>query len=168
MIRDCGKIAAPLTQLISSKHPFQWSPKVDAAFRKLKDMFTNAPVLIYPDSSLQFVVEMDASDTDVRATLSKRSSNSEIAPLCILFSFRLSPARQNYDVGNRELLAVVLALQEWRHWLERAEHPFIILIDHKNLAYLQSAKHLKCRQARGSLLLSRFNFTLSSLMLVVS
>ncbi|KAL0152021.1 hypothetical protein M9458_052666 [Cirrhinus mrigala] len=56
------------------------------------------------------------------------------------FLVELSPAERNYDVGNRELLAIKLALQEWRHWLEGAQHPFIILTDHKNLEYLRSAK----------------------------
>jgi len=79
----------------------------------------------------------------------------------LCFSRRLSPAERNYDVGNRELLAVVLALEEWRHWLEGAEIPFVVWTDHKNLAYLQQAKRLTSRQARWALFLGRFNFTLS-------
>ena len=70
-------------------------------------------------------------------------------------------SERNYDVGNRELLAVVLALQEWRHWLEGAVHPFIVWTDHKNLAYLRSARRLNPRQARWALFLGRFNFTLT-------
>lgn len=50
-------------------------------------------------------------------------------------------------MGNRELLAVVLALQEWRHWLEGTAEPFLISTDHKNLAYLRSTKRLNSRQA---------------------
>ncbi|KAI3352792.1 hypothetical protein L3Q82_019374 [Scortum barcoo] len=80
---------------------------------------------------------------------------------CAFFSRRLTPAERNYDVGNRELLAVVLALQEWRHWLEGAEQPFLVWTDHKNLAYLRSAKRLNPRQARWALFLSRFEFTLT-------
>ncbi|KAJ8411235.1 hypothetical protein AAFF_G00172410 [Aldrovandia affinis] len=73
----------------------------------------------------------------------------------------LSPAERNYDVGNRELLAVKLALEEWRHLLEGAEHPFIVWTDHKNLAYIQSAKRLSSRQARWALFFGRFNFTIT-------
>jgi hypothetical protein len=54
-------------------------------------------------------------------------------------SLHLNPAERNYDVGNRELLAVKMALEEWRHWLEGAEHPFLVWTDHKNLEYLCSA-----------------------------
>ncbi|KAI3358929.1 hypothetical protein L3Q82_015322 [Scortum barcoo] len=82
-------------------------------------------------------------------------------PVLFFFSRRLTPAERNYDVGNRELLAVVLALQEWRHWLEGAEQPFLVWTDHKNLAYLRSAKRLNPRQARWALFLSRFEFTLT-------
>lgn len=76
-----------------------------------------------------------------------------------IFSLRLSPVERNYTIGNRELLAVVLAPQEWRHWLEGEEQPFIIWTDHKNLSYLHSAKRVNSRQAKWALFLGRFNFT---------
>jgi hypothetical protein len=59
-------------------------------------------------------------------------------------------------VGDRELLAVKI----WRHWLEGAQHPFIVWMDHGNLEYIQAAKRLNPRQARRALLLARFDFTL--------
>lgn len=62
---------------------------------------------------------------------------------------------------NRELLAVKLALEEWRHWLEGSETPFIVWTDHKNLAYIQSAKRLNSHQARWALFFGRFNFTIT-------
>ncbi len=72
------------------------------------------------------------------------------------FSHRLTPAERNYDVGNRELLAIRLALGEWRHWLEGASVPFIVWNDHRNLEYIRSAKRLNARQARYSLVGSSF------------
>lgn len=69
--------------------------------------------------------------------------------------------RRNYHVGDRELLAVKLPLEEWRHWLEGAKHPFQVLTDHKNLEYIQQAKRLNPRQARWSLFFNRFQFILS-------
>ncbi|KAF7640754.1 hypothetical protein LDENG_00016960, partial [Lucifuga dentata] len=80
---------------------------------------------------------------------------------CAYFSHKLSPAEENYDIGNRELLAVKLALEEWRHWLEGAEQPFLVWTDHKNLEYIRTAKRLNSRQARWALFFSRFHFTLS-------
>ncbi|XP_032364699.1 uncharacterized protein LOC116679100 [Etheostoma spectabile] len=79
----------------------------------------------HPDSALQFVVEVDASSSGVGAVLSQRSTSDQKLHPCAFMSKKLSPAEQNYDVGNRELLAVKLALDEWRHWLEGAEQPFV-------------------------------------------
>lgn len=58
------------------------------------------------------------------------------------FPYQLTPVERNYDVGNRTLLAVVLALQEWQHWLEGVVHPLIVWTDHKTLSYLRSACRL--------------------------
>ncbi|KAK7916542.1 hypothetical protein WMY93_012303 [Mugilogobius chulae] len=116
---------------------------------------------IYCDPSRQFIVEVDASDSGVGAVLSQRCPKDQKVHPCAFFSRRLTPAETNYDIGNRELLAVVLALQEWRHWLEGAEHPFIVWTDHKNLSYLRSARRLNSRQARWALFLGRFNFVLT-------
>ncbi|KAK3560433.1 hypothetical protein QTP86_008441 [Hemibagrus guttatus] len=67
----------------------------------------------------------------------------------------------NYDVGNRELLAIKAALEEWRHWLEGARHPFQVLTDHCNLEYLRGAKRLNPRQARWAIFFTRFVFTVT-------
>ncbi|KAK5927636.1 hypothetical protein CgunFtcFv8_012771 [Champsocephalus gunnari] len=159
-IRDYSRAAAPLTKLTSVKVPFVWSSETEAAFAMLKCLFSSAPVLSHPDSSAPFVVEVDASDTGVGAVLSQRSASDQKLHPCAFFS-RRSPAERNYDVGNRELLAVVLALQEWRHWLEGTTHPFVVWTDHRNLAYLRSARRLNSRQARWALFLGRFSFTLT-------
>ncbi|KAI3352325.1 hypothetical protein L3Q82_005291 [Scortum barcoo] len=160
-IRNYSKVAAPLTCLTSTTKPFLWTPEAERAFTLLKSLFTSAPILSHPDPSLQFIVEVDASETGIGAVLSQRCPVDQKVHPCAFFSRRLTPAERNYDVGNRELLAVVLALQEWRHWLEGAEQPFLVWTDHKNLAYLRSAKRLNPRQARWALFLSRFEFTLT-------
>ncbi len=81
--------------------------------------------------------------------------------MCFFFSHRLTSAERNYDVGNRELLAIRLALGEWRHWLEGASVPFIVWTDHRNLEYIRSAKRLNARQARWALFFGRFEFSIS-------
>lgn len=104
-----------------------------------------------PDRTHQFIVEMDASDAGVGAVLSQRSGKDN----------KIHPCERNYAVGDRELLVVKTALEEWRHWLEGAELPFVVWTDHKNLEYLKKAKRLNPRQARWALFFSRFNFSLS-------
>uniref|UniRef100_A0A8C9ZTG8 Gypsy retrotransposon integrase-like protein 1 n=1 Tax=Sander lucioperca TaxID=283035 RepID=A0A8C9ZTG8_SANLU len=160
-IRNFSSVAAPLHKLTSSKSRFVWSPQTDSAFQVLKERFVTAPVLTMSDPCRQFVVEVDASNVGLGAILSQRLSTDGKLHPCAFLSRKLSPAERNYDVGNRELLAVKVALEEWRHWLEGAEHPFLVWTDHKNLEYLRSAKRLNSRQARWALFFNHFNFSLS-------
>ena len=118
-------------------------------------------MLIQPDPSSQFIIEVDAIDVGVGAVLSQRSAGDKRLHPCAFYSKKLSPAERNYDVRNRELLAVKLALEEWRHWLAGAETPFVVWTDHKNLAYIQTAKRLNSRQAWWALFFGRFNNTLT-------
>uniref|UniRef100_A0A8C1QTJ1 Gypsy retrotransposon integrase-like protein 1 n=1 Tax=Cyprinus carpio TaxID=7962 RepID=A0A8C1QTJ1_CYPCA len=160
-IRNFSQLAAPLTALTSTKTTFRWSDTAEAVFAKMKSCFVSAPILITPDPSRQFVVEVDASEVGVGAVLSQRSSSDDKVHPCAYFSYRLSPAERNYDIGNRELLAVKMALEEWRHWLEGSGVPFIVWTDHKNLEYISTAKRLNSRQARWALFFGRFDFTIS-------
>lgn len=80
---------------------------------------------------------------------------------CAFFSRKLSAAETNNDIGNRELLARKLALEEWRHWLEGARQLFLVLTDHKNLQYLKEAKRLNPSQARWALFFTRFHFQIA-------
>ena len=137
----------PLTALTSTKVPFFWTPEAEAAFAALKIQFSTAPILIMPNPEEHFILEVDTSGAlTVRYTY---------------FSRRLSPAERNYAIGDRELLALKLSLEEWRHLLEGSAVPFLVWKDHRNLEYLRMAKCLNPRQARWSLLFNRFNFTLS-------
>ncbi len=160
-IRNFSQLAAPLTALTSTKMTFRWSNAAEAAFTKLRGRFVSAPILRAPDPTRQFVVEVDASEVGVGAVLSQRATSDDKVHPCVFFSHRLSPAERNYDIGNRELLAVKLALEEWRHWLEGSGVPFIVWTDHRNLEYIQSAKRLNSRQARWALFFGRFDFSIS-------
>ena len=114
------------------------------SLEKLKKAFTTAPVLTHPDPDKPFIVEVYASTNGVGAVLSQQQGRPlELYP-CAFFS-------KNYDVGNRELLAIKLALGEGLHWLELAKHPFLVLTDHRNLEYLREEKRLNPRQARWAL-----------------
>ncbi len=129
-IHNFSQVATPLTALTLTRSRFTWSNAAQEAFDRLKRLFTSAPILITPDTSRQFIVEVDASNVGVGAVLSQRSSQDDRVHPCAFFSHRLSPTEHNYDVGNHELLAIRLALGEWRHWLEGAAQPFIVWTDH--------------------------------------
>ncbi|KAL0194547.1 hypothetical protein M9458_008119 [Cirrhinus mrigala] len=158
-IRGFSQVAAPLTSLTrKGTTKLVWAPASEQAFQELKTRFTSAPILRHPDPSKQFIVEVDASNTGLGAILSQRHGNPAKLYPCAYYSRKLNPAERNYDVGDRELLAMKAALEEWRHWLEGATVPFVILTDYKNLEYLRTARRLNARQARWSLFFSRFHF----------
>uniref|UniRef100_A0A3B1IMZ3 Gypsy retrotransposon integrase-like protein 1 n=1 Tax=Astyanax mexicanus TaxID=7994 RepID=A0A3B1IMZ3_ASTMX len=161
-IRNFSAIAAPMTALLkNSPKTLTWSNQAQASFDTLKTAFVSAPILVHPDPESPFTVEVDASETGVGAVLSQRRGDpAKLHPIAF-YSHKLSSAERNYGIGDRELLAVKLALEEWRHWLEGALHPFVVLTDHKNLEYLRTAKRLNSRQARWSLFFSRFNFSIT-------
>lgn len=108
-------------------------------FFKLKHLFTFAPVLVHPDPLWQLMVEVVDFDTGVGAVISQWHALDNKLHSCAFFSWRLS---RNYDLGKWELLAVNLALGEWRQWPEGTEQPFVVWTDHKNLANITLARSL--------------------------
>ncbi|KAL0168471.1 hypothetical protein M9458_036693, partial [Cirrhinus mrigala] len=154
-------ITAPLTNLLKGKpKSLSWTSEATSAMKTLQQAFTSAPLLVHPDPQKPFVVKVDALTSGVGAVLSQQQGNPPQLHPCAFFSRKLSPAEQNYDIGNGELLAIKLALEEWRHWLEGARHPFVVYVDHRNLEYLQEAKRLNPRQARSALFFNRLHFTM--------
>ena len=131
-IRNYRSVVQPLTALASTRVSFLWTPEAEVAFSALKTWFSTAPVLIMADPERQFVLEVDASNTWVGTVLSQRGGDDKVHP-CAFFSRRLSPAERNYPIGDRELLALKLALEEWRHLLKGSVFTFPVWTDHQNL-----------------------------------
>ena len=162
-IWNFNAVAAPIIASTKKEQSsrFAWNSEADKAFEELKKRSISKPVLVNSDLSLPFVIEVDASEVGVGAILSKRSQHDNSLHPCVYFSRSLPPDEKNYDVGDRELLAIKLALEEWRHWLEGAEQLFVVWTDHKNLLYIQQTKRRNVRQARCSMFFNRFNYTLT-------
>ncbi|KAL0152607.1 hypothetical protein M9458_052330, partial [Cirrhinus mrigala] len=161
-IRNYSTVASPLTSLLKDKpSKLKWTEEANQAFVSLKERFTTAPILRHPDPNLPFVIEVDASDCGIGAVLSQRHGQPGKLHPCAFYSRKLTSAERNYDVGNKELLSMKAAIEEWRHWLEGALHPFQVITDHKNLEYIKGAKRLNPRQARWALFFTRFNFTVT-------
>ncbi|CUA73094.1 Transposon Ty3-G Gag-Pol polyprotein [Rhizoctonia solani] len=127
------------------------------AFDRLKEALTSAPLLIQPDVSKQFFLECDASDYATGAILSQKNEDGKLLPVAYL-SKSLSPAEKNYQIFDKELLAIIRAFKEWRHLLEDSELPIQVLTDHKNLEYFSKERELRGRHARWALLLADYNF----------
>uniref|UniRef100_A0A8C5M348 Gypsy retrotransposon integrase-like protein 1 n=1 Tax=Leptobrachium leishanense TaxID=445787 RepID=A0A8C5M348_9ANUR len=157
-IRDFSKQVQPLTALTKKNNEFTWTPETQTAFKRLQHLFISAPILELPDLTKPFFLEVDASDKATGAILSQRNDSDDKLHPVAFHSKRLSVAEINYDVGDKELLAIKRALEEWRHLLEGTLHPITVYTDHRNLEYLQTARRLNSRQARWSLFFTRFFF----------
>jgi len=130
------------------------------AFEDLKTVVTTAPVLMSPQDSEPFQVEVDSLDFATGAVLSQQSTTDRKWHPVAFYSKSLSSVEQNYEIHNKEMLAIIHTLEEWRYFLEGAIYPVEIWTDHKNLEYFMTAKKLNRRQARWSLHLARSDFLL--------
>jgi hypothetical protein len=83
----------------------------------------------------------DASLLAAGAILLQEDTNTDLHP-CAYFSKTFIAAERNYDIYDRELLAVILALTEWKQYLQGTTHPVTIITDHKNLSYIKDPRKL--------------------------
>jgi hypothetical protein len=127
-IKHYAIISQPLTALLKKGTLFIWSADAEVAFGTLKQALMTAPVLALPDFNTQFVVETDACDVGIGAVLSQKGH-----PLAFV-SRALSPRNKGLSVYEKEYLAILLAVQQWRPYLQLAE--FVIKTDHKSLIHL--------------------------------
>jgi len=146
-IQDFSTIARPLFDLTRSDYTWNWGTKEQEAFKHLKMVVTTALILASPQDSEPFHIEADSSDFTSGAILSQQLPREEKWHLVAFYSKSLSPVEQNYEIHDKEMLAIICVLEEWRHFLEEARHPVEIWMDHKNLEYFMTAKKLNYRQA---------------------
>ncbi|GLB43850.1 putative chromo (CHRromatin Organisation MOdifier) domain containing protein [Lyophyllum shimeji] len=159
-IRDFSHHARPLFDLTAKDVAWTWGSGQQDAFDALKRAITSKPVLIFPDDDRPFRVEADSSDFATGAVLSQQSPEDEKWHPVAFYSKSLNAVERNYEIHDKEMLAIIRALEEWRHFLEGARHKVDIYTDHKNLQYFLTAKKLNRRQARWSLYLANFDFVL--------
>jgi len=158
-IQDFSRVAKPLNMLVGKDRKWKWEEEQQKAFKELKRRFTTEPVLAVPDRDQEMRVEADVSDYVTEGTLSVKGADGKWRPVAFI-SKLLGPAKRNYKIHNKEMLAVIQFLEDWSHYLEGTKKEFEIWTDHKNLQYFMSSQKLNRRQARWALYLSRFNFVL--------
>ena len=158
-IRSFSDVARPLNELLRKDTVYEWTEERNNCFNDLKRRFTTKPVLIMPNQSKPFWVESDASKYATGAVLMQKDSNGDLHP-CSFISQTFTSAERNYQIYDRELLGIIRALDEWRHYLLGSTHTTTVFTDHNNLLYYRSAQKLNRRQARWSLILSEYDIKL--------
>ena len=156
-IRGFSKVAKPLHDLAKKNVQFKWTPECQHAFETLKERVTETPVLLHYNPEKQSYVECDTSDWTTGGVLSQKDDEGVLHPVAF-FSKTLNPAECNYEIYDKELLAIIRCFEAWKPELEGTENPVQVLTDHKALEYFMTTKKLTRRQARWAEMLSEFNF----------
>jgi hypothetical protein len=139
-----AKIALPLTKLTQSNTAYEWTEEQQTAFDKLKELLTTAPVLRMPDPTLPYTITTDASDYAIGAVLTQEDDDGE-RPVAYM-STTLKPAERNYATYEKEMLAIIKALQLWRPYI--GSQRTTIYTDHAPLTRLKKQASLSPRQIR--------------------
>jgi hypothetical protein len=139
-IRDYGRIAKPLTNLTKIGVPFRFDKACEDAFEELRESLISDKILRYYDPELPVRVETDASDGVVAGVLSQLHGE-EWHPVAY-FSKTMSPAEFNYEVHDKEMLAIVKSLKEWRAEVKSTSSKIDIITDYKSLKYFMTTKQL--------------------------
>jgi hypothetical protein len=149
-----------LTSLLKKNTEYIWSEKCESSFQLIKSAFTEAPVLRHFNPKDPIVVECDASDYAIASILSQYDDNGKLHP--VAFHGRtMIAAELNYDIYDKELLAIVDSFRLWRQYLEGAKYPIQVYTDHNNLQYFTTTKQLSRRQAIWSERLAGFDFIIN-------
>ena len=155
-VKNYSLIALPISELTKNDVKFAWGEEQQKAFVELKRALCSAPVLLIPDPSLPYTLNCDACDYAVGATLQQDQGNG-LQPVAYR-SRKLTPAERNYDVREKEFLAIVDACSHWRQYLH-SDEPFRLLSDHDSIKYHRTMPNLTGRLARWVEKLAEFNYT---------
>ena len=162
-IKNFSKIAYPLTELTKGDSTVRRTDFLiregEVAFQTLKNAFCSAPILRHFDQDRPIRVETDASGYAIGAILAQQDNDQQWHPVAY-FSRKMISAERNYETHDAELLAIVEAFKQWRHYLEGAIHQVTVLTDHHNLRKFMYTTKLSGRQIRWAHLLSRYDFSI--------
>ena len=148
-----SKIAAPLTSLLKDsenekkKSSLKWSNEVEQAFRQLRNIFMSIFLFTHYDPLKRNRMKTDVFNFAVASIFSQQNENDNWR-LIIFWSRKMISAEQNYKIYDQELLIIVAAFKQWKHYLKSSLYSIEILSDHNNLKELMTKKELNSKQAR--------------------
>jgi len=145
-IEGFTSIARLLHDMVKKNQKWDWMEKQEKAFRELKERFTKELVLVVPDLDKKMRMEVDTSDYATGGVLSMECGDG-LWQLVAFLSKSLNKTKRNYEIHDKEMLAIIRGLENWRHLLEGTHFKFKIWMDHKNLEYFMKVQKLNQRQA---------------------
>jgi len=128
-ICDFSEIACPLHVLTQKSKDWSWGAAEQQAFDVLKSAVTSAPMLTFPSKSSPFHLECDASNFTMGAVLLQQQEDRLFHPIGFM-SKSFSNTERNYQIHDKEMLVIMCALEEWRHFLKGSDQKFEIHTDH--------------------------------------
>ena len=140
-VKDFAKIAKPLYEMTRKETKWNWGERQQRVFEELKEKFMTELVLVTPDLDKEMRVKADVSDFVMGGVLSIKCKDKKWRPVAYI-SKSLNEAERNYEIYDKEMLAIIWCLEAWRHFLEEAKDWFEIWTDHKNLEYFMKAQKL--------------------------
>ena len=156
-IEGCNKIAKPLYRLTEKDKKWEFGALQQKAFEDLIYKLTHAPILLHYNPKKPVVIQTDASKYVTAGIISQPGDDNMLRPIAFR-SKSMSKSECKYDVHDKELIAIILALEDWRRYVKGRRRRTKILIDHKNLVPFMTKKKLNERQVRWKQLLSQFDF----------
>jgi hypothetical protein len=156
-ITGYANIMHSLFALLKKAKEFKWDEGCEEAFTNMKKQIVEAPILVQHDPEKPTTIETDASDYAIGMRMTQPGDDGKPRPVTF-HSRKLIQAELNYDIHDKELLAIVVAFKVWRVYLEGAKHTITVKTDHKNLTFFTTTKELTRRQARWAETLSQYDF----------
>ena len=157
-----ARIAKPLTELMKKDAPFLWPQACQEAFNGLRSTLASAVMRLHFDPSLPTTVTTDATDGWLGGVMHQARFAGPSYPRPVpLMSKTMIPAELNYFLHDKELLAIVRALEEWEPEVLPLQEPFIVEKDRRVLEYLMRKQKLNARPALWAEYLSWFNFKIT-------
>ena len=144
-----------------AEEPSFLTPNARQAFTQLRQAFTKAPILRHFDPECHICIETDASGYAIGGVLSQMTSETGQWHPVAYYSRKMIPAETRYETHDAELLAIVEAFKNWRHYLEGCQYEVLVLTDHNNLRRFMDTKSLSSRQVRWAQELSRYHFRIN-------
>ncbi|XP_042230552.1 uncharacterized protein LOC121871997 [Homarus americanus] len=159
VLPNLSQVVIPLTDLVSPKKKFTWTPACQEAFNKMRILLTNAPVLQAPDFSQPFILQVDASDLEAVAVLLQEGADEILHPVCYA-STKFKKHQKNYATIEKECTALLYGLDKINVNLSSSVDSIIVYTDHNPLKFINKMQNKNQRLMRWSLASQQYKWAI--------